>query len=75
MPATVAPDAAGVDSGLGAAACNVVGAAGATEVVPVAEADGAELQPETTVRAVRIAAAETVGRERFMRSFEHDRPQ
>jgi hypothetical protein len=43
-------------------------------VVAVADVDGAELQPETTVRAVRIAAAVAVGTERFMRQFEHDRP-
>jgi hypothetical protein len=48
---------------------------GAAEAVAVVEAEGAELQPETTVRAVRIAAAEAVGRERFMKPFEHDRPQ
>jgi hypothetical protein len=72
MPATARPDAAGVDAWVGAVAG--AAAAGVAEVVAVAEVDGAELQPETTVRAVRIAAAVAAGTERFMRQFEHDRP-
>ena len=68
MPATARPDAAVVNARVGA----VAGAA--AEGVAVAEVDGAELQPETTVRAVRIATAVAVGAERFMWQFEHDRP-